>query len=561
MDAISENNREQWPLLPWLLSALLGLAGLLTWLIGGDRPVDQIDAWRAAFIAFLFFGSLAIALSVERFRWRGPLVFAGVAGLVMAGLAWRAVTGGGGFGDPQYGFWAGVVATALALPLFQAGFHRLRFTTPYRTVHALAWNDALGGAGALVFTGAAWMTIALLAQLFLLLKISFLSDLIKQGWFASIWTGASFGAALGVLRNESRILATLQRVAMVVLSILAVPLAAGLAVFLVAMLVSGPDVLWAATRSATPILLACAAGAWLLANAIVRDADEEVSANRVLRACAMVLALSVLPLTVFAAVSMGTRVAQHGLSPERLWGLVAIAAACAYGLAWLVAVVRGWKGGAWHARLRQANLHLAVLVSVVALLLALPILDFGAISTRNQLARLESGKVTAADFDYAALRWDFGDAGRRALTRMAGGKGDVATFARDALAQKRRPYRLLPPKDASEYALRVQPEDPALEKLVRDYIRSQPWACDKSCVALDLGVARNGKRKVAIVEDRNFSQQELPSNDDADKRERGRETPATDTPIKPGSKVEIRSIEKRYIVIDGKPLDRPLDDD
>src|SRR5690606_29825243 len=77
----------------------------------------------------------------------------------------------------------------------------------------------------------------------------------------------------------------------------------------------------------------------------------------------------------------------------------------------------------------------------LAVLLALPVLDFGAISTRNQLARLESGEVSVDDFDYAALRSDFGEAGLRALRRMADGdNAEVAELAQAALAQTQRGY-------------------------------------------------------------------------------------------------------------------------
>ncbi|WP_095012792.1 DUF4153 domain-containing protein [Tsuneonella mangrovi] len=549
-----------WALRPWVLGVLLALAGLLIHFAGdGDGPGTKVG-WRAALIAFLFFGPIAFAFLVERERWKGPLAFALGAGVVMAGLAWRAVGGGDAYADPQFGFMAGVIATGLALPLYQAGFHRLRFRTPYRALHNVAWNDAISGAGALAFVGAAWIALALLSQLFLLLKIEFLRDLMREDWFGWTWSGATFGAALGVLRNELKILGTLQRVVMVVLSILGVPMALGLAVFLLAMIVSGPDVLWEATRSATPILLSCAAGAWVLANAIVRDSDEEASGNRLLRIAGLVLALCVFPLTVFAAVSLGTRVAQHGLSPERLWGLVSIAVACAYGLAWLVAVVRGWKGGKWMDRLRDANLHLAAGISVIALLLALPILDFGAVSASNQVARLESGKVSADDFDYTALRWDFGDAGRRALVKLADGKGDVAKFAKEAQAQKRRPYRYFTPREASNFTLRVQPADPALEKLVRDYLRTNPWSCNVNCVAIETGKANDGKRIVAIVQGVDFVQVTLPVV--AKEPSKVLAAKAYEGPsLKAGSKVEIRDVQKRYIFVDGKPLDRPLDDD
>ncbi|MBX9898713.1 MAG: DUF4153 domain-containing protein [Qipengyuania sp.] len=546
---------QDWPLRPWLLAALLGVAGLLIYHIGGGRGPDTRVGWQAAVTAFLFFGPLAFAFTLERDRCKEPLAFALVVGLVMAGLAWRAVGQGESIADPQYGFLAGLVATGLALPLFQAGFHRTRWATPYRTIHEHVWSDAICAAGSLAFVGASWLMLLLLAELFHLLKIDVLRELIDDGWFGWSWSGAAFGAALGVLRNELGIIGTLRRVAMTVLSLLAVPLAAGLALFLMAMAISGPEVLWEATRSATPVLLACAAGAWVLANAILRDEDASMSGNRVLRIAGLVLVLSILPLTVFAAVSMGTRVAQHGLSPERLWGVIAIAVAVAYGLAWLVAVVRGWKAGEWRERVRRANLHLAVVICGLALFLALPILDFGAISARQQIARLQTGAVSADKFDYDALRWDFGVAGRRALTRLVGsGNPKVARLAKSALAQQRRAYGPIISPD--EYRLRVQPNDPELRRLAIEYFQATPIVCFDECVVIELGKTSGGGRRVAIVQNISYHTVVLGIG-----RPGWRETKPELPVLKVGSKVEIRELTKRFIVVDGKPLDRPLDDE
>jgi hypothetical protein len=561
MSETQDKPAAEWPLRPWLLAALLGAAGLLVYFAGNGNGPDTKVPWRAALVALFFFGPLIFAFSVERDRWKGALAFAAIAGAVMAGLAWRAVSAAGTYATPEYGFIAGVIATGLALPLFQSGFHRTRFATPYPLIHGFAWSDAIGAAGSLAFTGASWLLLLVLSELFHLLRIDLLRDLMNDGWFGWTWSGAAFGAALGVLRNEARIIGTFQRVVMVVMSILGVPLAAGLALFVVAMIVSGPDVLWQATRSATPILLLCAAGAWLLANAIVRDSDAETSGNRVLRGSALVLTLAVFPLTVFAAISLGTRIAQHGLSPERLWGLVAIAVATAYGFAWLVAVVRGWKGGEWRRRLRSANLHLAVLISVVALFLALPILDFGAISASNQLARLERGKVSAKNFDYEALRWDFGAAGRKALARLeSSGNKQVADLARLAAAQTERTwrgYRDAPFADAEQINVRLQPENAALRERVVDYLRVNRWQCGDYCVAIDLGPAAGGARDIALVISGGYQRIRLPAAGAA--VQAPQVTPAA-VPLTPKSKVEILSIERRYIAIDGKPVGVPLDD-
>jgi hypothetical protein len=553
--ANSNAEPQDWPLRPWVLAALLGIAGFLIFSVAGGQGPDTRVGWQAALTALLFFGPLAFAFTLDRRRWKEPLAFALLAGFIMAGLAWRAVGQGETAADPQFGFMAGLVATALALPLFQAAFHRSRWATPYRAIHGAVWSDAICAAGSLAFVGASWLMLLLLSELFHLLKIDLLRNLIDDGWFGWTWSGAAFGAALGVLRNELGIIGTLRRVVMTVLSLLAVPLAAGLALFLVAMVVSGPQVLWEATRSATPVLLACAAGAWVLANAILRDEDAAMSGNRVLGFAALVLVLSILPLTVFAAVSMGTRVSQHGLSPERLWGLVAIAAV-AYGVAWLIAVARGWKAGQWRERARRANLHLAVLICAVALFLALPILDFGAISARQQIARLQSGAVSVEDFDYEALRWDFGAAGKRALAQLERSPNPtIAKLAGEARRRTMRAYRYGPFDD---YTLRVQPPDPALERLVRDYIRANPWSCQQHCVAVDLGSAREGKRRVAIVSGSGFSEVALPFDPMAPEVAPAR--PAGPK-LSPASKVEVRDVARRQIFVDGQPLGPTLGDD
>ena len=545
----------EWPLRPWLLAGLLALAGLLIWLVTEGR---EDVPWQMATAAFLFFGAIAAAFTLERERWKEPALFALGVGLVMAGLAWRAVRYGEYLPDEQYGFAAGVVATALAVPLFQSGFHRTRFATPYREVYGNVWTDAISAAGALALTGLSWIVLLLMSELFHLLKIDVLRDVMDDGWFGWTFSGFAAGAALGTIRNQLKVLATMQTVVLLVAALLAVPVAVALTIFLLATAVSGPQVLWDATRSATPLLLACAAGAFVLTNAIARHGDEAMTRSRVMRIAGAVLAAVILPLAVFAAVSMGMRIDQYGVAPERLWGLIAIVVACVCGVAYWAALIRGRKAG-WPAYLRKATFHLGLVVCALALLLALPILDFGAISTRNQVARLESGKVPADRFDFAALRWDFGEPGRRALQRLArGGNARVRELAEAALIQTERTYPGFaePFRGDEDFALRVQPESPELRRLVLDYLKGNPWQCNERCVALDLGETPAGRR-VAIVQGAGYTvailkpgQARVPEPEVAE--------PAVI--LEDNSTVEIREVPSRYIFIDGKRIGRPLEE-
>mgnify|MGYP000716447029 FL=1 len=384
--------------------------------------------------------------------------------------------------------------------------------------------------------------------------------------------GANWLAACGIaaLPEQARVL-LVPPAALVTLhwaSYPDLPARQGRAAARLAVLASGIAVLWNATESPTPLLLSVAVAGFVLVNAVVRNADHEVSGNRALRWAALVLALAIFPLALLAAISTGTRIAEYGLSPERLWGIVAVAVAVAYGLAYFIAPIRGRMAG-WMERVRSANMHLAVATCVLAFILALPLFDFGAISARNQLARLESGKVAVDEFDFDALRWDFGDAGREALARLAEGNDpDIADLANEALEAEIRTYRNAERSDERDSRLanlRLQFEDEALQELVIQHIRASAWRCNAPCVALDLGMSENGKRMVALVEGGRVAQEDFdisgPADEDADERAVDvatlNEVPEPDQSEE--STVEIREWTGRRIYIDGKPAGQPFE--
>jgi len=547
---------QEWRERPWLLAALLATAGLLVHIFT-DGASDE--PWRAALAAFVVFGPLSAAFTLNKERWKPSVIFAVIVGLVMAGIAWRATAAGDRYSDEEFWIAAGVLATTLSVPLFQAGFHRLRWQTSYKSTHFHVWTDAITGAGALAFVGLSWALIMILAELFSAIRIDLLEDLIREEAFGWMFSGAAFGAALGVLRNQLKIIGTLQNVVLLVLSILAVPLAVALIIFLLAVLISGIDVLWEATRSATPLLLSVAVGCFVLANAVVRDDDEEASNSPVLRTAGFVLAIGILPLSVLASVSMGTRIAQHGFSPERIWALIAIALAVAYGFAYFVSAIRGRREG-WRGFLRQANLHLAVLTAVIALMLAMPVFNFGAISAANQMARLQSGAVSAEDFDYRALRWDFGDAGREALATLA--KSEDSKVAELALATQNAENRYESRRTenvASVNQASIDVESDDVRLAVRTYLQDNAYRCQEKCRVVEIGV-HDGKPLMALLAKR-YDPEFIVYDEAQDRvstvviRHGGlAEQHPYDVPgFDEESSVELRPFEGQQLYIDGKP--------
>jgi Domain of unknown function (DUF4153) len=548
----------EWKERPWVLAGMLAIAGLVVHFATDGYDVEP---WRAAIAAAFVFGPLTAALTLSKEEWQPSVIFSVLVALVMAGIAWRATSAGDRYADEEYWVAAGVLATVLSVPLFQAGFHKLRWRTSYKETHFHVWTDAITGAGALAFVGLSWALIAILAELFSAIQIDLLKDLIDEEVFGWMFSGATFGAALGVLRNQLKIIGTLQNVVLLVLSILAVPLAVALALFLLAVLVSGIDVLWEATKSATPLLLSVAIGCFILANAVVRDDDEEASNSRILRIAGFVLALGILPLSVMAAVSMGTRIAQHGLSPERIWALVAIALAVAFGVAYFVSAIRGRREG-WREYLRQSNLHLAVMTAVLALILAMPILNFGSISTSNQMARLSSGAVSVEDFDYAALKWDFGDAGREALEELVQSEDAKVAELAVAVQNADNKYdfrRLNAPETATINKAPIEVESDQVRLAVRTYLQSEPYRCLESCRVVQVGVQNdrplmtllsNGRDPEMLIYDEAEGKVSIAVIRHAELRDqRSYEVPE----FGEESVIELRPFEGQQLYIDGKP--------
>ena len=556
-----------WPLRPWLCAGWLGLAGLAIHFLT-DNAGDSGPRMAAA--AFVAFAAGALVFTLERWRLLSPAIFSLVTGLVVGGLTWRAVGAGNDFADSGYAVAAGVFACLLAVPLFQADFLHRRMRTDYRDIHYFVWTDAITGAGAIAFMGLSWLLIWLVASLLDLVGIP-LSDLIQKNWFAALFIGLTLGAGLGTLRNQLKIIGTLQSVVLLVLSILALPLAIAIAVFLGAVVVSGPSVLWNATDSATPVLLSIAIGAYVLANAVLRDRDEDMVGGPVLKWSGYALALGILPLTVFAAISTGVRIDQHGLSPERLWALCSIIVAMAFGLAYFVDALVGVRGS-WRERLRASNLRLGLATALFALFLALPILNFGAISTRDQLARLESGANSVDEFDFSALKWDFGEPGRKALARLAKSDDEaIAKGARQAQLEESRPYRPVTELDGqASVQIDWRGGNQTQRNAIGAYIEANRSVCYRPpCyVVVTEKRLQNGLGTHVVVvssagivthlgmtDDNVFAQLRIAdgkffSSDDWSSNSKS---------IERGSELEVRPFEGRQLYVDGKPVGEPFE--
>lgn len=495
----------EWTARPLILGAVGLIAGLLVHLILGSGFHDDLSMLQAASVTGVVLAAGLAGFTLERRLWWASILFSLVLALVGAlVVAWNGAPEDWSVGE-GWRMVSLLLALAIAAPLFQAARDEGARRFPYPVVHDHAWTNVVLFGACCVFVVITFALAWLLAMLFDLIKIDFLKELLQKDWFWRSLIGLAFGSALGLLREHDAVVRLLQRVVALVLAVLAPVLAIGLVLFVLALPFTGLDALWEATKSTTPILLFCVIGALILANAVIGNAPGQERRFPLLRYGAMGLAAVMLPLAILAAVAISLRIGQYGFTPERLWAIVFVGIACLWGAAYLVSLVFGRLD--WAVRVRPMNLMLAFVVCGVALVLATPIVSFNAISTRDQLARLESGEIALEQFDWRALAFDFGQPGRTALKKLQASANPAIKARANEVAKAEMRWDV---KDTSEQARRraevaanvrmLQP-GARLPEGLRDRM-AQGYTCtrDQKC-----GVLLLGDREALVLDDGCFA--------------------------------------------------------
>ena len=568
-----DDNDPPWPLRPWIMAAVCAVAGLAIHLCVDRRYGTEAAPLFDALAAFVAIGTIVFVLGVELRRWHWAIGFALLWGAVMGLITWHSAGYNVGGSPVEWPFWSGILAVLVATPLFQTRrdvapdwrFWKL-WTMPYERLHSHAWTDAVIGAASLAFVGITFLLVVLIGQMFKLIGINLIFDLLGDEWFGWMLAGAAFGGAVGLLRERDRLVSTLQRLVMIVLAVLAPVLAVALVLFLLSLVGTGLQKLWDSGFSTAAVMMGVAAFAVLLANAVIGNGGDERATNRALRWAAPVLVAAVLPLAGIAVYSMHLRVIQYGWTPERIWGVIAAMIALAYGIAGVWAVVKGRR--TFDDLLRPLQQKLAIGLALLALFLALPILDFGAISTRDQLARLKSGATPVETFDWAAMAFDFGPSGRRALTDMAGSadktKAGLASWAlksRDRWALGRDSDQMTA-RDAAfgarriEEKVRVFPADRPLPPELYALLDERSFCRTAPCIAQWTGdgrvavVSHTGMLSSFAIDPVEGKWNDYYERSDPDEQKR-RALTADD--VEKGT-VEVRTVTRRQIFVNGKPV-------
>ena len=372
---------------------------------------------------------------------RMPLaLWIAVATALCVGLAvhdvFRDPNVGGGRHAPQAIVWLALAAILfIAHSLIVASDTERKYLAGYATDFEVSWKLGVQGALAGAFVGAFWLLLWLGAELFRLIRIELLADLIQHNWFWIPATAFVFACALHITDVRAGIVQGARTLALVLLSWLLPVMMLFAIAFVLALPFTGLEPLWS-TRRATAILLTASAALVFLINAAYQDGRRD-AANPVRYAC-HAAALVLVPLVALAGYGLWLRIAQYGWTAERVYAGACVVVAACYAIGYAIAALR------WRARLADVeitNIATALVSLAVLFVLFTPIADPARIAVADQMRRLHDGRIAPEKFDYDFLRFRSGRYGLAALAELAAQEptNPVAQRAKRTLAAKSQP--------------------------------------------------------------------------------------------------------------------------
>lgn len=299
----------------------------------------------------------------------------------------------------------------------------------YHQLFETAWRNVILCISAAFLTGAFWMVLSVGSELLHLIGLNFMRELIEQSVFSIPVTSITFGAAFSLALARAEMVVTLRRFQLSMLAWLLPLLMMFILVWVVALPFTGVELLFK-THSAAFILTWCAALCISFVNAAYQDGQTAPPYGKLLSKILAAMWLGLLVVLGVAWWAMWLRVAQHGWSEDRLWGMFVVLMATLYTAGYASSALR--QEG-WLASIGKTNIGSAVILCLGLLAFISPIADARRIAVNSQMQRLSNQAITSDKFDFAYLRWEAGKYGQDALRLLAAG---IAHPERDALASK-----------------------------------------------------------------------------------------------------------------------------
>jgi hypothetical protein len=460
------------------------------------------------------FVPLIFLFGVGNLRARTLIIWGACSTMLLTALAWHAaarVVGENTQSESAVVLLAfSALGVFIAQSLITAGDSDRKIIAAYPRYFDAAWKYAVQTMLAVLFTGLFWLILFLGSALLDLVKLDFLSRLIRREWFSIPVTSLTFASAIHLTDVRVSIISGVRSLIHIVLSWLLPTMAIIVGIFLAGLPFTGLDPLWR-TSHAGLLLLAVAGVLTALINTVYRDGTVEQTAPKFLRVGATLGAIELVPIVAIAILAIGLRVDQYGWSVARVFASALAIVAAWHAVGYLFAVARC---GPWLKSVERCNIFGAVLVLTTLVGLLTPVADPARIAVADQVARLKSGRVPPEKFDYAYLRWSGERYGKAALQALAADESN-AKLTRDgadrALAATSRWAPQLMVLTEAELATAISVY-PVGQLLPSSFLRQQ-WSTEnrwllpqclsdrsKRCDAFQVDLDGDGTNEIIIAE-------------------------------------------------------------
>ena len=403
----------------WALIAIQALA------LAGVGVLLDLDVWPSGDPAVLmpmltvgYAWPTLVLFSVEPGTARRGIVFASAFAVVLTALAsyvgWQAT--------PVGEFGVEALYAVYVITLLVTGFIALAYLKPiiarepvrFPALFAHAWRNLLVAGLSVALLGGGAILLALCAALFAILGVDVLAEFFPKPWFVLPAAAVAFGTGVLVFRPRQglidSIVGLLENLARYLLPmVLAIVVA-----FLLTLPFVSIQALWD-TGNGSLILIALNAIAVALAIVAYRPEAEQPYPRFV--QWSITVAVAVLPVvSALALLGIGIRVDQYGWTVTRAWAFTGAAVLALFSLGYTWSIIRHRL--AWPRGMALVNVAMGWVMLGILLLINTPVLDFRAISTRSQVARVESGEIHAIEFDFRYAREMLARSGYLAAQRL-----------------------------------------------------------------------------------------------------------------------------------------------
>ncbi|MGD8926012.1 MAG: DUF4153 domain-containing protein [Thioalkalispiraceae bacterium] len=428
--------------------AIVGaVQGLLLYVFYGLTPVHP---WGAAIEYALYFisGFVSLALlllfrqKLTKLQIRQVIIIGLLMGGVSIWLFFQAYRQGS-YGNYSTGVllawsWLAVLLTYILLPFIQAhSLFRLR-TADYSALYRHSWDNFFVVFLAGMFMFIYWLMIILCSNLFKMLGIHAVEDFLISPLFLFPTMSIMFAIGVAIGHEHEKIISTLRFIALSVCRYL-LPLSVLISlVFAATLFFTGLDAMWS-TRFSTHALLWLIVVNLVFLNGIYQDGTHSVRYPVLLKSMANITLFALLAFALIAVYSVYLRIAQYGLTPNRIYIVVISVFAVLYTASYAWSAYRSFRSkltGHWLDEIKIPNVTLAYLVALLIVVLHSPFLDPYSISARSQLSRLLDPATDVANFDYGVLKYKLGNPGRRMLVELENDKLVVADERRKIIEKR-----------------------------------------------------------------------------------------------------------------------------